>query len=470
MSINIAIDGPSGAGKSTMAKAIAAKMGYVYVNTGELYRAVALYMLRNNADIQNDDEVIGRLPEVNIRLEFKDGDQQVLLGGEEVTQLLHTPEVSMGASRVSAIPAVRSFLFDLQKELASRNNAVMDGRDIGTVVLPNADVKIFLTASAEQRAMRRYKELSEKGDPSTYEEVLEDMRKRDYNDSHRETAPLKKADDAIELDTTELDLEQSVQAIFDVISSKLAQNTQDTEKKTADAVNTVNAPSRRDQIDFSGIRPVTSPRKQNPVKVFFYGILRVIVTCIYKIKYDFTIEGKENVPKTGSNIIASNHRSYRDPVFGALGVRVPCSFMAKEELFHGNPFFVWLIKFMGAFPVTRGSGDMSVITTAVEKLEEGRNVMIFPEGTRSKDGKLGRGKTGVALIAALAQVPVIPMAISFKGEKLKKFRQKVIISYGKPIMPDEIKLETSSVRDVKKIKQKIMDSIAVMVDENVNKL
>ena len=228
--------------------------------------------------------------------------------------------------------------------------------------------------------------------------------------------------------------------------------------------------TRRELIDLGSVSPVTNPKKLSRIRIFFYGILRWIVIGIYKIKYNIIFEGVENVPKTGSNIIASNHRSYRDPVFGALRTRVPCSFMAKEELFHGNKMFVWLIKFMGAFPVVSGSGDMSVITTSVEKLEQGRNLMIFPEGTRSKDGKLGKGKSGVALIAAIAQVPVIPMAISFKGEKLKKFRQKVIISYGKPIMPEELKITSTNIREIKAIKQKIMEGIAVMVNENVNKL
>ena len=143
--------------------------------------------------------------------------------------------------------------------------------------------------------------------------------------------------------------------------------------------------------------------------------------------------------------------------------------MAKDELFHGNKFFTWLIKYMGAFPVVRGSGDSSVITTSIEKLRSGRNLIIFPEGTRSKDGTLGRGKTGVALIAAVAQVPVVPVAISFKGEKLK-FRSKVIVSYGKPISPEELKIDSADTRAMKRIKTTIMNGIAELVNENVNKL
>lgn len=461
MSINIALDGPSGAGKSTIAKMLAKKMEYVYVDTGALYRSIALFMLRNNIDINDDNAVAERLSEVDVKLVYENGSQHVMLCGEDVSDKIRTPEVSMGASRVSAIPAVRQFLFDLQKTIANENNIIMDGRDIGTVVLPNADVKIFLTASAEERAKRRFKELSEKGDPSTYEEVLADINRRDYNDTHREVAPLKKADDAIEVDTTPLTLEQSADAIYDVITKKLSEKSDNTDKPARS--------SRREALDFSSVKPVTNPKKYSKLKLFGYAILRVIVTFCFRIAFNLKIRGKENAPKTGSNVFASNHRSYLDPILIATKARVPNCYMAKDELFHGNKFFVWLIKYMGAFPVVRGSGDSSVITTSIDKLEEGRNLVIFPEGTRSKDGTLGRGKTGVALIAALAQVPVVPVAISFKGEKLK-FRSKVIVRYGKAISPDELKINPSEPRAMKRVRQRIMESIAELVDENVKEL
>ena len=217
MGINIAIDGPSGAGKSTIAKAVAKKMEYVYVDTGAMYRAIALHMIRNSVEANNEQQIKENLSGLEIKLAYADGTQKVLLNGEDVSGLIRTPEISMGASAFSAKADVRKFLFDLQQNIAAENNIIMDGRDIGTVVLPDADVKIFLTASPEKRAERRFKELSEKGDSSTYEEVLEDIIKRDYNDTNREIAPLKKADDALEVDTSELTLEQSVERIFQVV-------------------------------------------------------------------------------------------------------------------------------------------------------------------------------------------------------------------------------------------------------------
>lgn len=458
MSVNIAVDGPSGAGKSTIAKLLAERMSYIYVDTGALYRSVALYMLREGVDINDPYAIASALGGVDVRLCYRDGVQQVELCGENVSQLIRTPEVSMAASKISAVAEVRAFLLELQRSIARENNVIMDGRDIGTVVLPDADVKIFLTASAEKRAERRYKELQEKGDLSTYQQVLDDINKRDYDDAHREIAPLKKTAEAVEVDTTLLTLEQSVDEMYKTVCSKLG-----IEKAGA------KPSSRREMMDFSRVKPVTEPKTVKKGTLVVYAILRFFVTLFYKIKYRLVFEGTQNIPKTGSIIFASNHRSNSDPVLGSLKVPVPCSYMAKEELFHKGKAFVKLITFMGAFPVERGSGDTSAISLAVEKLEQGRNLMIYPEGTRSKDGTLGKGKTGVALIAALAQVPVVPMAISFKGEKLK-FRQKLIISYGKPISPDELRIDSSDIKRLKIIKKRIMVSIAELVDSNVNKL
>ncbi|MBP3243128.1 MAG: (d)CMP kinase [Ruminococcus sp.] len=215
--INIAIDGPAGAGKSTIAKMVSAKLGYIYVDTGALYRTVALYITENNIP---DEDIEKSLEKADVSLRFIDGAQRVFLGDRDVSDVIRTPEISMAASRTSAIPAVRAYLFETQQKIARENNIIMDGRDIGTVVLPNADVKIFLTASAEERANRRYKELAEKPDCPPYEDILKDIIQRDYQDMHREIAPLKQAEDAVLVDTTELNLEQSAEAIVKVIKDK----------------------------------------------------------------------------------------------------------------------------------------------------------------------------------------------------------------------------------------------------------
>ena len=218
--INVAIDGPAGAGKSTVARAAAAQLNYIYVDTGALYRAVGVHALRQGAETTNREQVTALLGDISVELKFVDGEQQVLLNSENVSAEIRTPEASMAASNVSAIPEVRAFLFDLQRDIAKKNNCIMDGRDIGTVVLPDAQVKIFLTAAPEKRAKRRYDELIAKGSSVEYKDVLEDLIKRDYNDSHREGAPLKPAQDSVIVDTSDLDLQQSIEKVTQIIREK----------------------------------------------------------------------------------------------------------------------------------------------------------------------------------------------------------------------------------------------------------
>lgn len=217
--INVAIDGPAGAGKSTIARAAAKKLGYIYVDTGALYRTVALAAVRREV-LDDADGVAAMLPQISVELKFENGEQHVYLDGENVSSLIRTPQISMGASKVSAIPKVREYLLSLQQSIAKENNVIMDGRDIATVVLPNADVKIFLFATPECRAQRRYKELIEKGENVTYEDVLKDVNERDYQDSHREIAPLKPSEDSVMADTSDLDLQQSTEMIIGIIKEK----------------------------------------------------------------------------------------------------------------------------------------------------------------------------------------------------------------------------------------------------------
>lgn len=217
--INIAIDGPSGAGKSSISKAVASDLGFIHVDTGAMYRAIGLFALRN--DCLTPETITDRIAEIRIELKFIGGAQRVLLCGEDVTDFIRSPEVSMAASKVSAVPSVRAHLLDLQKQIAAENNIIMDGRDIGSVVLPDADLKIFLTASAEERASRRYLELREKPNCPTYEEVLADIRQRDRNDMEREIAPLTQAEDAVLVDSSAMGFVEVVEHITEMIREKL---------------------------------------------------------------------------------------------------------------------------------------------------------------------------------------------------------------------------------------------------------
>lgn len=220
--IRIAIDGPSGAGKSTMAKMVSKELGILYLDTGAMYRAVALKALREGIS-HNDEELMEEMVKgIDIRIEYDNGQQKVFLDGEDVTEKIRTPDVTVGASNVAVIPGVRKKMVELQRNIASLNSVVMDGRDIGTYVLPDADIKIFLTASVEDRTRRRYEELAEKGTlTQTFEELKNEMEYRDKNDSSRSIAPLKKAEDAILLDTTGFPLKKTVKMILDIVKARV---------------------------------------------------------------------------------------------------------------------------------------------------------------------------------------------------------------------------------------------------------
>ncbi|MEG1446029.1 MAG: (d)CMP kinase [Ruthenibacterium sp.] len=218
---SIAIDGPSGAGKSTLARRLAAQLHYIYVDTGAMYRTIGLFALQQGVDLQNETAVSALLPQIKLDLRYVDGAQHMFLNGADVSALIRTEQVSMAASTVSAYAAVRAFLLDTQRNFTKTSNILMDGRDIGTVVLPNADVKIFLTATAEERARRRHAELVQRGETASYETVLADVKQRDYNDTHRAIAPLKAAADAITIDTTDVDFEGALALLLAAIAKKL---------------------------------------------------------------------------------------------------------------------------------------------------------------------------------------------------------------------------------------------------------
>ena len=221
--ISVAIDGPAGAGKSTLARQLARDLGYIYVDTGAMYRAVGLYALRAGADPADPAAVDPLLPGIRLRLAVMDGEQHIYLNGEDVSALIRTEEVGMAASAVGADPAVRAFLLDLQRDMARTGNVLMDGRDIGTVILPDATVKIFLTASPEARARRRWLEYQAAGRPDRYEDVLADVKRRDEQDSGRAAAPLRRAEDAVLLDTSAMDLAQSLAAMKQIIKERVGE-------------------------------------------------------------------------------------------------------------------------------------------------------------------------------------------------------------------------------------------------------
>ncbi len=412
--IVIALDGPSGAGKSSLAKAIAKELSILYVDTGALYRTIGLYVRQKEADPHDAAAVSALLPELRLEMKHEKGVQKILLDGEDVGERIRTPEASMYASAVSAIPDVRAFLLDTQRRIAETSSVIMDGRDIGTVIFPNADVKIFLTASLEARARRRYRELLVKGSPVTFEEVLSDMEARDKNDSSRDIAPLRPAEDAILFDNSKLDFAKTVRKALSLIRKQLKKkNKRKTDKGT-------------------------------PVYRFFRFLLGGFFRCLYRTR----VVGLENIPETGGAILCSNHIAIRDVFIIAAGIDRQPRYLAKSELFK-IPVLSQLIRMLGATPITRNGKDVGAMKTMIRLAgEEGQLVTVFPQGTRRAglnpaDTEV---KNGIGMIAYRANVPMVPLCIVTEDVQYKMFR-RVEVRIGKPITPEEAGLQNGGTEE-----------------------
>ena len=388
--IRIAIDGPGGAGKSTVAKSVAKPLGIIYVDTGALYRTIGLHMLKNGIDPKDAPNVAAALPDFTLELKFVDGKQTVLLDGEDVGDRIRTPEASMAASAVSAIKEVREYLLETQRNIAANNSVIMDGRDIGTVILPEAEVKIFLTASPEARAKRRYNELIAKGQTVTYEQVYTEMVERDKNDSTRDIAPCVPAEDAVMLDNSDLDLDGTINAVLEIIKKK---------------------------------RPVNK----------FYKRLHRVLAPMFRFVWRIKVYGRDNVPADGAVMFCSNHIAAKDPIMIAASCKRPITFIGKKELFK-VPLLGWLIKKLGAIPLDRGGKDVGAIKTAVEALKNDGALAIFPQGHRypGENPATTPTKNGAALICYRSKCDVIPVCIKTKGHKYH-FLGRIEIVFGKPI-------------------------------------
>ena len=420
--IRIAIDGPGGAGKSSVAKKISKKLGIIYVDTGALYRNIGLFMLEAGINPKDNDNVGAALCNVHLEMKFEDGKQIILLNGTNRGDDIRTPEVSMAASAVSAIPAVREFLLEMQRNTAKKNSVVMDGRDIGTVVLPDAEVKIFLTASPKARAKRRYAELLSKGNDLSFDQVYKEMVERDKNDSSRDIAPCIKAKDAILVDNSKLTEDQTVDKILNIAK-----------KKTKD----------------------TTP---------LYSTLKVIVSPIYRFLFNVHVKGKENVPKSGGVLLCANHIAAVDVI--SIGVVCPrqITCIAKKELF-SVPLLGSLVKALGAVKIDRGGADVGAIKASVSAIEKGKTVTIFPQGHRcpSVNPATTPIRHGAGLIAYHAKCDVIPVCIKIRKAKYALFRRTEII-YGKPLSYAELGFDNGGRDEYENATNMIFDKIVAMGD------
>ena len=390
--IRIAIDGPGGAGKSSLAKEVAKRLGIIYVDTGALYRTIGLYMLNHGIDPSDSERVVPMLSAFTLELKYVNGKQVILLDGADVGDSIRAPEVSLAASAVSAIKEVRDFLLNTQRSIAEKNSVIMDGRDIGTVILPNADVKIFLTASPEARAKRRYEELKAKGKDVTYEQVYTEMVERDRNDSTRDIAPCKPAEDAIMLDNSDLTAEQTVKRVIKIVKK-------------------------------------AERKKKNRL----YSTLRFCLVGIIKFFLHIKPVNVKNIPKDGGYVICANHVAIRDVFLIAAACPRQINFVAKRELF-SVPIIGSLIKALGAIKLDRGGNDVGAIKASVNAAKSGNIVAIFPQGHRypGVNPAATPRKNGAGMIAYRAKVGLIPVALKAKDNKYRLFR-KVEVIFGKPI-------------------------------------
>ena len=417
--LRIAIDGPGGAGKSSLAKAVAARLGIIYVDTGALYRTIGLYMVNHGISPKDEQTVVANLDKFNMELKFEDGKQVILLDGQDVGDTIRTPEISMAASAVSAIPAVRTFLLNTQRSIAERHSVIMDGRDIGTVILPKAEVKIFLTASPEARAKRRYDELIGKGKEVKYAYVYNAMVERDTNDSTRAVAPCVPAEDALILDNSDLTAEGTVEAVLKIIKK--------------------------------------AKKKFN--KKTSYMKARVIVGPLVKLFTHAKATGLENIPKEGGFIICANHIAARDVLI--LGACCPrqIKFIAKKELFK-IPVIGSIMRSFGAVSLDRGGNDVGAIRASVELIKNGDLVSLFPQGHRfpGVDPANTPIKSGAGMLAYRSGCDVIPAYIKVKKNKYALFRRVKVI-FGKPISYKALELDKGGTEEYKRATEIIFREI-----------
>ncbi len=420
--LRIAIDGPGGAGKSSVAKALAKRLGIIYVDTGALYRNIGLFMLEAGIDPKDSERVSAALGDFTLELKFENGKQVILLNGKDRGDEIRTPAASMAASDVSAIGAVREYLLNMQRDTAKHNSLIMDGRDIGTVILPTAEVKIFLTASPEARAKRRYLELKAKGKETPYEQVYAEMVERDKNDSTRAIAPCVPAKDATILDNSDMSEEETLEAILKIVKKKIKSESK------------------------------------------FYPRAKALLGPLLRFFMHLKSIGAENVPKSGGLILCANHIAALDVISIAAVCPRQLTFVAKKELF-GVPIIGWLIRKLGAIKVDRGANDVGAIKASVSAAESGKVLSIFPQGTRCPgvDPRSTPLKNGAALIAYHSKCDIVPVCLNIKKGRYA-FLRKVEVIFGKTIPYAELGFEKGGSEEYARATDRIFADICALAD------
>lgn len=434
MSFVVAIDGPAGSGKGSITKIIAKKMHLSCIDTGAMYRCVTLDAMNKKIDIKDIEEVNKLLKDIDIKLDEENN--KVYLNGEDVTEKIRAKDVSNKVSEVSEIKEVRLKLVDMQRKIAKDKDIIMEGRDITTVVFPSADVKIYLDASVEERAKRRVKQNTENGIESSYEEILESIKKRDYNDMNREFGALKQAEDAIYIDSSKLTIKQVTSEIIKIIK--------DVKKKK----------KIEEKI-----------YEETPDSAFKRFKLQCVRKCsllfLYKPIYRIKVENKEKVPAEGAYIICANHLNMLDALAVVATNKRKVRFICKESMFH-NPFIRGILKLADTIPLNRDKNDIESMKRTLKGLKQGDLLGIFPEGTRNGMEKNLKAKNGAAFFALKSKVKVIPAGIQ---GTFKPFT-KVKIVYGDPLDFSEYYGKEKDKEALDHVTNVIMDNIVMLTNNN----
>ena len=426
MIYTIAVDGPVGAGKSSVAGEVAKRLNILHLDTGAMYRAFAWYALEQGVDVEDEAALCALAERMLPEVRYENGAQHTFIDGKDVTELIRTPEISMAASTVSKAAGVRRAMVKRQQELAGRQSVLMDGRDIGTKVLPGATLKIYLTASAEVRARRRFDELQKKGDPSTYEEVLRDVLRRDEQDSTREVDPLRPAEDAQIVDSSYLTQEQVVENVMRRVSLKLGR----------------------------------MPKAAEPFTPM-YRVARAAAAFLFSWLMPVKYHHIERVQLDAPFILIANHNSLLDPLaVGWKCCRYHIRFLGKKELVQKR-FGHWLFQKLLMIDVDRHNMDMAAMRACLKTLREGHVLGVFPEGTRHKEGVMESMETGIAMIALRSGAPLLPAYIS---DKPRLFR-RTHVYYADPIYVKDIAQKGVNKEACAEVMERINASYHAMVSE-----
>ncbi|MBI3822342.1 MAG: (d)CMP kinase [Planctomycetes bacterium] len=385
----VTIDGPAGAGKSSAARMLAQRLGFDFLDTGAMYRAVTLAALRANCDLADQNALAGLLE--TIHLDMPPG--RVMLNGENIADAIRTPAVTAASGPIASSPVVRTRLVDWQRKIADGRDFVCEGRDQGTIVFPHALCKFFLVADPLERARRRHRELTQRGDAITLEEIVKSQEERDARDAARDIAPMVPAPDAIQLDSTQLTLDEVVARMEQEVRAR--------------------QPNRAPPLP-----PVAPISPGDPLARMDTAWFKAWHECLYlpyhllfTLAFSIRKQGMRNMPWTGPALLISNHQSYLDPLIVGLVARRPLVYLARRTLFR-NPYFGWMIRSMNAVPIDQEGIGLDGIRTILVQLQRGRPVLVFPEGRRTDDGAMLPLKPGVHLLIKRTQAPIVPVGIA----------------------------------------------------------